>query len=45
MRSIVDEKNNYEMGRVSLETDPNEDDLNNIDENEANAQDDKSSIN
>ena len=45
MRSIVDEKNNYEMGRVSLETDPNEDDLNNIDENEANALDDKSSIN
>ena len=45
LRSIADERNYNEMGRVSIETDPIEDDISNKDENDANCQDDKSSIN
>lgn len=45
LRSIADERNFNEMGRVSIDTDPIEDDISNKDENDANCQDDKSSIN
>jgi hypothetical protein len=45
MRSLIDEKDYNEMERFYTETEPIEDELNNIDGNETNAQDDKTSIN
>jgi hypothetical protein len=45
IRSIVDEKDYLEMERVSTESDQIEDEVNCIDGNNANAADDKSSIN